>query len=280
MKDFTGQVAVITGAASGIGLALARRFGKEGMRVVISDVEQQRLETAAEELRALGIDTRAVLADVSSLESVQALADKVRDEFGTWDLVCNNAGVQRRGTRVWEATDDMWNWILGVNLKGVINGLRVFLPDMISRDSGHVLNTGSMAGLMPAAGTAPYGVSKHGLVALSEATLFELREMGSKVNISLLIPGGAVRTGIIDAERNWPSDLARVEHTEQSAAYQERVAKMMAEEGRDPADIAEIAFAGVREEKFWIFAGERYFSRWLEHCESVAQGRDPEPFQW
>ncbi len=174
MRDFAGKVAVVTGAASGIGFGLASRFAEEGMRVVLADVEEPALEAAVTRLRERDFDVVGVLTDVSDADSVQALADKTLAHFGKVHVVCNNAGVGGGFGKIWEASLKDWQWALNVNLWGVIHGVRTFVPIMLEQgEDGHVVNTASIAGLVP--GTRVYSVTKHAVVALSEALYHNLR---------------------------------------------------------------------------------------------------------
>src|ERR1700687_6002094 len=178
MKEFRGKVAVVTGAASGIGRALAQRFAREGMKVVLADVEPAALEQAAREIDASGATTFAVRTDVSKAADVERLAQATVERFGAVHVVCNNAGVAVSGP-TWMNTVADWEWVLGVNLWGVIHGVRVFTPLLLSHGGeGHIVNTASMAGMISGPGTAVYTVSKFGVVALSETLHHELTMLG------------------------------------------------------------------------------------------------------
>jgi NAD(P)-dependent dehydrogenase (short-subunit alcohol dehydrogenase family) len=202
VKELAGKVAVVTGGASGIGKGIAGTLAGEGMQVVIADVEEDALAAAAEELGAVGIRT-----DVSDAASVEALADAVVERFGEVHVVCNNAGVNA-GAPVASLTRDDWQWILGVNLWGVIHGVTTFLPLLErNRDGGHIVNTASMAGLGVVPRFIPYCVTKFGVVALSEGLAQELQLAGSKVGVTVLCPG-AVRTNLSRSSRNRPDELA------------------------------------------------------------------------
>ncbi len=207
MKDFAGKVAVVTGGASGIGRALVDRFAREGMKVVIADVEQSALDRAVNELRGQNHEVIGVLTDVSRAESVEALAHRTVEAFGKVHVLCNNAGVLGgRPGPIWEATLKDWQWILGVNVWGVVHGLHTFVPIMLAQDEeGWIVNTASMGGLVP--GTGVYGVSKHAVVALSEALYSGLKTSEAKVGCSVLCPI-FIKTRIIEASRNRPAELA------------------------------------------------------------------------
>src|SRR5262245_64949195 len=207
MKDVQGRVAVVTGAASGIGRGMCEAFVQAGMRVVLADVEQKALELTTQTLRAGGADVHAVVTDVSKPEQVDALASETLRHFGAVHVVCNNAGVGTEATPSWRSTLDDWNWVLGVNLMGAIYGVRTFLPILIDQGvGGHIVNTASLAGLLPG-GNIPYAVSKFGVVALSEGLYLELKQGGYRPSISVLCPG-AVDTNIMDCARNRPPELA------------------------------------------------------------------------
>jgi NAD(P)-dependent dehydrogenase (short-subunit alcohol dehydrogenase family) len=190
MKQFENRVAVVTGAASGIGRALAETFAGAGMKVVLSDVEEAALAKAADALDAAGADVLAIRTDVSRPEQVEELARRSVDAFGGVHLLCNNAGVAVGRVATWESTLDDWRWILGVNLMGVIHGLRSFIPIMLEQQTeGHIVNTASIAGLVTLGGNALYGVTKHAVVSLSESLHNELAAREAKLKVSVLCPG-------------------------------------------------------------------------------------------
>ena len=203
--DLAGKVAVVTGAASGIGLAIAEKCVSEQMKVVLADVEEDALELAADRLAQRG-PVLAVPTDVSVAESVDELRRQA-EAFGPVHLVCNNAGVSTAGPgAAWEKPVSAWDWVLGVNLWGVIHGIRAFMPGMVERDQGHIVNTASIAGFLPFPFAAPYAASKHAVVGISTSIYHELELRGSNVHVSVLCPGW-IRTNIADAERNWPERL-------------------------------------------------------------------------
>ncbi|MYA19538.1 MAG: SDR family NAD(P)-dependent oxidoreductase [Chloroflexi bacterium] len=251
MQQFEGRVAVVTGGASGIGRALATRFAAEGMRVVLADVERDALEATAAELRDGGAEVLAVETDVSSAESVEALADRAYEAFGAVHVVCNNAGVGGANVAAYRATLADWEWTLGVNLWGVIHGVRAFVPRMLDGgEEGHVVNTASIAGLTPLAGNAPYGVSKAGVVALSEALYLELERRGAPVRASVLCPG-IVNTNILDSGRNRPEALRNPEPPRPDPA-QERLRDEFARSAIAPAEVAATVIEAIRDQRFWI----------------------------
>ena len=199
-----GKVAVVTGAGSGIGLALANSFAAAGCSVVLADVQTDALDAAAAEVGAHGIETLTRRTDVSKREDVDELAAATMERFGAVHVVCNNAGVGGAGDP-WLGPLETWEWVMGVNFWGVVYGVRAFLPQMVMSGGGHIVNTASIAGLVPGF-AAPYDASKHAVVAITEGLFHSLRDGGLPVGVSCLCPGW-VRTGIIDADRNWPSEL-------------------------------------------------------------------------
>jgi NAD(P)-dependent dehydrogenase (short-subunit alcohol dehydrogenase family) len=254
MQDFEGKVAVVTGAASGIGLALATRFGREGMRVVMADVERDALDRAASVLGAdLGTDrVLAVPTDVRDATAVDALAAATFDRFGTAHIVCNNAGVGVGGL-AWTIPADRWRWIVEVNLLAVAHGIRAFVPRMIEQGEGHVVNTASSAGILTGPGMSPYFATKHAVVALSESLHFDLLLTGGAVGVSVLCPE-FVRTNIADSERNRPPEVEEVEPTPgvDAEAMRGFLAGLI-DAGLDPAEVAGTVVDGIRAGRFWIF---------------------------
>src|SRR5579871_852581 len=238
MREFRDRVAVVTGAASGIGRALAERFAAAGMKVVLADVERQALAAAERALASGGARVLAVPTDVSKASDVEALAQRTLEAFGAVHVVCNNAGVSVGGL-AWEVTLADWEWILGVNLWGVIHGIRTFVPILLRQgEEGHVVNTASMAGLVSGPGIAPYNATKHTVVTLSEALHHELgMASGGKVKVSVLCPGW-VNTRILDADRNRPATLGDATPIRpEIAAVREQVRQLL-ESGLAPAAVA------------------------------------------
>lgn len=252
MKEFRDKVAVVTGAASGIGRGLAERFAAEGMRVVLADVEAGALETAESEMRESGADILTVRTDVSKAGDVQALAEATLDRFGGAHVLCNNAGVGT-GATSWEEPLEDWEWVLGVNLWGVIHGLRTFVPHMLaSGEEGHIVNTASIAGLVQGGGAAAYTTSKFGVVGLTEALYFELlAASAAKIGVSLLCPA-ATDTNIIDADRNRPGGpLVEPEPGSMEAMGRDMVRQILAS-GQSPAQIADQVFQAIVDRRFYI----------------------------
>ncbi len=206
MEMLSGKVAVVTGAASGIGRALAQRFAAEHMRVVLADVESGPLESTANALADTGAEVLAVPTDVTDSEAVESLAAAARDRFGTYHVVCNNAGVIGHFGCTWETPLADWRWVLDTNVFGVIHGIRAFLPRLLAQGEGHVVNTSSSAGWRAPPAMGPYAASKHAVLAISQALRAELEALGSPVGVTALCPG-MVRSQIMASERNWPERL-------------------------------------------------------------------------
>jgi NAD(P)-dependent dehydrogenase (short-subunit alcohol dehydrogenase family) len=255
LEEFAGKVAVVTGAASGIGRGLARKAATAGMQVVLADVEPGALGEAEAEVAGLGAETLAVTTDVSDSASVDALAAAAFERFGAAHLVCLNAGVFQAGVS-WERTEADWAWVLDVNLWGPIHGVRAFVPRLVEQGGpAHVVITSSMAGLMTVAYSGPYVVSKFGAAAVAECVAHDLAAQGSEVGMSCLVPG-SVDTRIGWSERNRqattgsepPSEAQAPDHYLVRQALQD----MTSHAGRPPDDVADIVFAGVKAGQFWI----------------------------
>lgn len=252
MHAFTGKTAVITGAASGIGAALARRAGAEGMKVVLADVSLVEANAVAESMA--GVETQVVHCDVSDEASVQALADAAWERFGSVDLLCNNAGIVPGGRHrlVWEYTTRDWQWSLGVNLYGVIHGLRSFVPRMIAKGRpAHILNTASVAGFVSGSGSACYGAAKHAMVRVTEALYAGLRQVDAPIGVTMLCPG-LVRTQIYDAERLRPQELADGERPRESQDLEDMRDELY-RNALSPDEAADMAFQAIVEDRLYAF---------------------------
>ena len=252
MKEFRDKVAVITGAASGIGRAIAERCVSEGMKVVLADVEEASLAKAVAELEALGGTVRGVRTDVSRRSDVEHLARQALDAYGQVHLLFNNAGVAAGGAP-WEATWNDWEWIIGVNLWGLIHGVKVFTPLMMAQNAEcHIVNTSSAAGLVVGNGSAPYAVTKHAVVALSECLYLSLQQRNSLVKVSVLCPG-LVHTNIDSGERNRPAEL-RNEPVEITPQMQAGLAAFKAalEASMSPVRVADVVFEAIQNEQFYV----------------------------
>ena len=252
MQGFEGKTAVVTGAASGIGRALAERFAKARMQVVLADIQKDALDRAVREMEERQHRVIGVVANTMVRQSVQDLAERAIAEFGKVHVLCNNAGIASfsEGVKpIWEVADTDWQWVMGVNFWGVVYGLQAFVPHMIAHgESGHIVNTASLAGLMPGGGT--YGVSKHGVLALSEGLHRDLKARNANIGASVLCPG-FVNTQIFDAERNRPPELKSTAAPELVAGMRE-MGKAMLAQGKDPAEVADIVFDSIAEDRFYI----------------------------
>jgi len=251
MREFRGRVAVVTGAGSGIGRALAGRFAAEGMRCVLADVDDGALDRAVGELRRDGAAAIGVRTDVASAADVQALADRTVSEFGAVHLVCNNAGVGV-GSDFAKIPLDVWDWVLGVDLWGVIHGCRTFLPLLLEQDEAHIVNTSSMAALNGhPLGQAPYTTAKFGVLGLSQNLFFELAATTrGRVGVSVLIPG-LTRTRIFESDRSRPTGVSAPPPS--SFAATSRAALAGALDGAlDPAKVADVVLDAVRDQRFYV----------------------------
>ena len=268
-----GRVAVVTGAASGIGLALSERFAAEGMRVVMADVEAPALAAAAGRLAGGGAEVLPVPTDVSSAEQVDALRDRALDAFGAVHLVCNNAGVGGAGRPLWELSREDWSWVLGVNLWGVVNGVRAFVPVLLEQDAGHVVNTASLAGLTTGL-LGPYSVTKHAVVALSEALHFQLEQRGAPVGVSALCPGW-VRTRIHESDRNRPAELGTQPEPDPAYESARELLRQLLESGMDPAEVAGHVVDAIRAGRFYVLTHPEMNEAIRRRAEDILAGAPP-----
>jgi NAD(P)-dependent dehydrogenase (short-subunit alcohol dehydrogenase family) len=277
VDELGGRVAVITGAASGIGLAMAHRFAAEGMKLVLADIERPVLQHAAEELAALGVDVAAVPTDTSVEDEVNALAAVANERFGDVHLLCNNAGVGSRGLPVAELPLRDFEWVIGVNLFGVIHGLRAFLPAMRANDVGHIVNTASVSGLYHLPRMAPYNASKAAVVALSETLKFELDAEGSHVGVSVLCPAW-VRTNISTSDRNRPERFSYTLDTDQMTQLAEYKAKrrtQLATIAREPAEIADQVCDAVKANRFYVLTHPESVANFEARAARIVAGENP-----
>jgi NAD(P)-dependent dehydrogenase (short-subunit alcohol dehydrogenase family) len=278
MKDFKDKVAVITGAASGIGRALAERCAAEGMKAVLADVEAGALAKAEAEMKASGAAVIGVRTDVSKAADIDALARKALDAFGAVHLLCNNAGIGTAGT-IWETSLADWEWTMGVNLWGVIHGIRVFVPIMLAQDvECHIVNTASIAGLLSGPGLGPYKVTKHGVVTLSETLYHELAERQAKVKVSVLCPG-VVNTRIMEGARNRPEHLPPSAPVSRAAGESWELLRQMVQAGLSPELVADAVFKAVREEQFYILTSPADKEWVRSRMEDILQERNPSPLK-
>ena len=275
MKEFRARTAVITGAASGIGLELARRAAAEGMKLVLADIDAERLEAAVASLGTAPGDVLAQRTDVSREQDVKALADAAYERFGAVHLLCNNAGVGL--TRVsWELSTADWNWVLGVDLWSVIHGVQHFVPRMLQQaEGGHVVNTSSVAGLLSTPGMAAYNVAKHGVVTLSETLYGELLAAGAKVGVSLLCPAW-VPTAIHESARNRQDRFGAARPAEGlSAAYEQRMANAVKSGRLTATDMANEVFAAVMEDRFYVIPHRKINNAIQLRMDDIVNLRNP-----
>jgi NAD(P)-dependent dehydrogenase (short-subunit alcohol dehydrogenase family) len=261
MRDLRDRVAVITGGAGGIGRAMAERFAAEGMRVALADVDGQAAERAAAHLRSAGAAAAIGLAvDVRGAERVEALADAVYQSWGVVHVVCNNAGVQMPG-RAWEFTAEEWDWLLGVNLFGVVHGIRSFVPRMIAgREPGHIVNTASVGGLVAYPGIAMYTASKFAVVGLSETLRHDLDAAGAPIGVSLLAPGPTV------------SELRENSGRLRPGGKGGREVPLVTDFDRMPAErVAEMVVDAIRADRFWVLTHPEYRELILKRARGIAE---------
>jgi NAD(P)-dependent dehydrogenase (short-subunit alcohol dehydrogenase family) len=271
MKMLEGRVAAVTGAASGLGRAMALAFAGEGMHAALADVDEPGLKSTLDEVQSRGVRAFAMRVDVSRYQEVESFCSKAIAQFGATHVVCNNAGVSPLGA-VWENTLADWQWILGVNLWGVIHGVRAFVPRLLAQGEGHVVNTASVAGLISPPGMGAYNVTKHAVVALSESLYHDLRLRGSPVGVSVLCPA-YVPTGIADSERNRPRELL---NPGRNPSKEEALLKKAVASGKLSADdVARAVVAAVKEERFYVLTHPRIKGAIRARMEDILDERAP-----
>ncbi|MCU1359991.1 MAG: putative oxidoreductase [Ilumatobacteraceae bacterium] len=274
MNQLSGKVAVVTGAASGIGRALAHAFAAEGMHLVVSDVDEQRLALVVAQLAEDGAQVASLRVDTSVEADVQQLAETALQRFGGAHVLCNNAGVWGKGD-AWTGPISTWDWVIGVNLYGVIHGIRAFLPIMQEQGEGHIVNTASIAGLIAVPGAAPYNATKSAIVAISEGLFIQLKATGSPIGVSVLVPGSVhtdlMRTG------SWPERLGG-EPAPTSDPISQAIDTSLAESletGMAPAELAAHALAAVREGRFWVFTHPELATMPVERMQRAVAQQNP-----
>jgi len=272
MELTKGQVAVVTGAGSGIGLALAERFARAGLNMVLADVEEDALADAARHVSGHGVDVLEVITDVSKERDVQELVAATLDRFGAVHVVCNNAGVAARSDP-WFGPLASWEWVMGVNFWGVVHGCRAFLPHLVG--GGHLVNTASIAGLMPGFGPS-YDASKHAVVAVTESLYSTLQLAGVPIGVSVLCPGW-VRTRIVDSDRNWPDELGELPPGDPTRDVVERHIRRAIDEGSTPAYVADAVADAVTAGRFWVLPHQEFLDLVVERWHSIAAREDPVP---
>jgi NAD(P)-dependent dehydrogenase (short-subunit alcohol dehydrogenase family) len=272
MKDVQGRVAVITGAASGIGRGMAESFAAAGMKLVLAELEKS------------GAEVVPVKTDVSKQDEVDELARRALDAFGAVHVVCNNAGVAHGGVPTWQSTLHDWEWIVGVNLMGVVHGVRAFTPLLLEQGEGHIVNTASMAGLISGGGNALYGVTKHAVVALSEALFNELAAQNQpRVRVSVLCPGWINTQIMQSSQRNQPEAVRHhlpQDRTSPEAEIRRKLVESLLASGLEPRRVGDLVLDAVREERFWILTHPAWKSMIRHRMENVLEERDPTPAGW
>lgn len=277
MKEFKDKVAVVTGAASGIGRAIATHCMNEGMKVVLADIERDALSETEKAMKSVGATVLAVPTDVSKTDDIEALVQKTFEVFESVHLLFNNAGVGVGGL-IWENTIADWKWVLGINLWGVIHGIRIFVPRMIEQNTeGHIVNTASLAGLISAPFQGVYNISKQSVVALSESLYHDLALVKSKIKVSVLCPG-FVKTRVMDCERNRPVELennpAEVKTRSEFDFIVQNNRKAFLG-GVSPDHVANLVFNAIREEKFYIHTHPELKNLIQDRMEDILQERNP-----
>jgi NAD(P)-dependent dehydrogenase (short-subunit alcohol dehydrogenase family) len=273
MQDFQGKVAVITGGSTGIGYGIAEKCLKKGMKVVIASIGEDTAARAEARLKELYPEAHllGVRTDVSKAVEVEELARRALDAFGAVDLLFNNAGVSFSGSYIWENTAKDWEWMLGINLMGVVHGVRTFVPIMLAQNTEcHIVNTSSMAGVLSSGFVGAYGVSKHAVVALSEILQAQLKERGSKIKVSVLCPG-FVKTEFYNAERSRPAALWNETPPD---PYSEGFRQVISN-GMDPAEVAAKVFRALEDEKFYILTHPQFTKYIGMRMENILEDRDP-----
>lgn len=284
ISDFAGKVAVLTGAGSGFGLACARRAAQLGMKLVLVDVQKDALDASQAQMQALGAEVMARLVDVSNEGQMQALANDVQQKFGAPHFVFNNAGVGAGGL-VWENTVADWEWLLGVNLWGVVHGVRLFTPMMLEAASkdpefqGHIVNTASMAGLLTPPNMGIYNVTKHAVVALTETLYQDLKLVSDQISASVLCPY-FVPTGISQSHRNRPSQLKADKPTKSQLIGQAMSDKAVGSGKVSAADVAKMVFDAIEQNQFYIYSHPKALGNVQHRMEAIVQGHNPpDPFK-
>ena len=274
MQELRGKVAVITGAASGIGRALADRFATAGMKVVLADVDEVKLRAAEAELREGGAEVLPVVADVSLGESVEELARRTLETFGGAHVLCNNAGVAGVGDQ-WTGPISVWDWVININIYGVVHGIRSFLPIMLDQNEGHIVNTASMAGLVAMPGFGPYNATKHAVVAISEGLFLELAAKGSGVSCSVLCPG-FVKTNLM-TDIKWSDRLGArpSEIVDPISAMMNQALHTGVETGIPATDVADQVHDAIVANRFWILTHPDFRQAPVERMERASRQENP-----
>lgn len=277
MKEFKGKVAVITGAASGIGRALAYRSAAEGMKVVLADIEAKALFETEKAIKETGVPAMSLVTDVAREDDINSLAQKSLGTFGSVDYLFNNAGVGG-GALTWNSTQADWQWIMGVNLWGIIHAIRTFVPVMLNQTTGgYIINTASQAGLETGPVNGIYSVTKHAVVSLSETLYHEMKMINAPIGVSVLCPG-FVLTQICDAERNRPLEFQnpfRLETRSPQAEMVDRMIREAVQNGISPEEMAEKTFEAIQKDQFYVFSDSSYKQSLQHRIENILNERNP-----
>lgn len=265
-------VVVVTGAGSGIGLALADAFAGRGCRLVLADVQDDALAGASEQVVAHGVEVLTVRTDVSRRDEVDALAAATMERFGAVHVVCNNAGVSGAGDP-WFGPIEGWEWTMGVNFWGVVYGVRAFLPHIAMSGGGHIVNTASILGLLPAMSPA-YDASKHAVVALTEDLYHTIQTAGLPIGVSCLCPGW-VKTGIIDADRNWPDHLGPRPVRDAAGEISRKYVRGAIDEGLQPRQVADHVLDAIDTDRYWVLPSPEFLDLAIERFHRIAERADP-----
>ena len=274
MKNFEDKTSVITGGASGIGFAIAKLCSEKKMNVVLADIEKEALKTSVKYFEDRQINVLGVQIDAKNKKSLENLFNETKERFGKIHLLFNNAGVVNGGspTPIWELPKQDWDWVMGVNLMGVLNGIQTFTPHMIEHgEEGHIVNTASIAAFIPGAG--PYGVSKSGVVMLSETLALDLKKINAKIGASVICPGW-VNTKISDAERNRPKELDSPSNPDRIGLGMNKIL----EAGKSPEKLAEQVFKAIEGNSFYIFPHQGWDYLLREHTEAMLRREGPYVF--
>ncbi len=278
MREFAGRVAVITGAGSGIGEAMAWRLAQAGMRIVAADLDAVAAERVAAALVAAGHAALAVRTDVAKAHEVEVLALRAYETFGAVNVLCNNAGVVPAGRYrpVWEYPLEDWQWALDVNLMGIVHGLRSFVPRMLEQGSaGHIVTTASVAGLISGSGSAVYSASKHAAVRVTEALYASLKEQGAPIGVTLLCPG-LVSTKIYESERCRPAELMPAAGIAVETAELQAIADELYAHAISPAEVAEQTFAAIRDDQFYVLSTSSYDEAVRDRAKAILERKNPQ----